>query len=223
MSNIVLQLEGVTKSYDDGKKKITVLKGVDLSIKAGELVALLGPSGSGKSTLLHIAGLLDTPTKGHVTIGDVKAENAKDAKQTELRRDAIGFVYQHHHLLPEFTALENVMMPLLVQGKCMDVAKKAATKILNDVGLGSRLTHKPSQLSGGEKQRVAIARAMVHTPKLILADEPTGNLDQETEGKVMELLLEQCKKHEAALLMVTHSTELAKHCKKQYHLKGGKV
>ncbi len=205
----VLKLENVTKTYASGAGALRVLNGLSLSLIAGEAVALVGPSGSGKTTLLHIAGLLDTADSGTVKINNINVSQSTDLQRTKLRRDSIGFIYQFHNLLPDFTALENVSLPLLLRGEKPKAANEQAASLLTGVGLGERLMHKPAKLSGGEQQRVAIARALIHSPKLIIADEPTGNLDAATADIVFNLLMQECKKRGAALLMATHNAELA--------------
>lgn len=206
----VLKLANVIKFFSQADQKIEVIKGANLEVKKGELVALIGPSGSGKTTLLQIAGLLDVANSGQILINNIDASKADDKTRTEIRKNHIGFVYQFHHLLPEFSALENVAMPLLIQGKSRDVAFAAATKILEEVGLADRLNHKPAELSGGQQQRVALARAVVTKPSLILADEPTGNLDSEFAEKIFTLLQSLVKNYEIGCLVVTHNLELTK-------------
>lgn len=205
----VLTLSNLHKSYPSGESRLEVLKGFDLTINAGEIVALVGPSGCGKTTLLQLAGLLDTPDSGEVVLG---GENAKqnDRIRTKLRLKYLGFVYQFHHLLPEFSALENVMLPQLITGTSKKEARTRAEKLLGDVGLSARLNHRPAQLSGGEQQRVAIARALSNKPKLLLADEPTGNLDPETADAVFNGFMQYVKAEGCAVLLVTHNPELAK-------------
>lgn len=210
MSNLILNVTKLCKSYNDGASKVNVLRGVDLSITEGERLAIIGPSGSGKSTLLHLLGGLDKPTSGDVCIKEVNWQKINEKKRCQLRNQGLGFIYQFHHLLPEFTALENVSMPLLLAKKAVRDAEAEASKILDDVGLKERKMHKPAQLSGGERQRVAIARALVHQPYCVLADEPTGNLDQATATKVFELMLELNRKMNTALVIVTHDHQLAK-------------
>lgn len=206
----VLKLVNVIKYFSQADQKIEVIKGANLEVKKGELVALIGPSGSGKTTLLQIAGLLDVASSGQILINNIDASKADDKTRTEIRKHHIGFVYQFHHLLPEFSALENVAMPLLIQGKSKEVAFAAATKILAEVGLADRLNHKPAELSGGQQQRVALARAVVTKPSLILADEPTGNLDSEFAEKIFTLLQSLVKNYEIGCLVVTHNLELTK-------------
>ncbi|KTD73908.1 lipoprotein-releasing ABC transporter ATP-binding protein LolD [Legionella tucsonensis] len=210
MSDIILNAEKLCKSYNDGTSKVDVLRGVDLSIAQGERLAIIGPSGSGKSTLLHLLGGLDKPTSGDVQIKDINWQKINEKKRCKLRNQGLGFIYQFHHLLPEFTALENVCMPLLLANISVKDAAVEASKMLDDVGLKERKTHKPAQLSGGERQRVAIARALVHQPYCVLADEPTGNLDQTTATKVFDLMLELNRKLHTALVIVTHDHQLAK-------------
>lgn len=210
MSNIILNAKKLCKSYHDGASKVDVLRGIDLSIAQGERVAIIGPSGSGKSTLLHLLGGLDKPTTGGVWIKDISWQKINEKKRCQLRNQGLGFIYQFHHLLPEFTALENVSMPLLLAKVSVKNAKAEANKILDNVGLKERKEHKPAELSGGERQRVAIARALVHQPYCVLADEPTGNLDQATATKVFELMLELNRKMNTALVIVTHDQQLAK-------------
>ncbi|WP_115710012.1 lipoprotein-releasing ABC transporter ATP-binding protein LolD [Legionella sainthelensi] len=210
MSKLILNVTKLCKSYNDGASKVNVLRGVDLSITEGERLAIIGPSGSGKSTLLHLLGGLDKPTSGDVCIKEVNWQKINEKKRCQLRNQGLGFIYQFHHLLPEFTALENVAMPLLLAKKSLRDAEEKASKMLDDVGLKERKTHKPAQLSGGERQRVAIARALVHQPYCVLADEPTGNLDQVTATKVFELMLELNRKMSTALVIVTHDHQLAK-------------
>ncbi|HAT6976965.1 TPA: lipoprotein-releasing ABC transporter ATP-binding protein LolD [Legionella pneumophila] len=209
MNDIILTSQKLYKSYHDGTSIVEVLKGVDLAITKGDRIAIIGPSGSGKSTLLHLLGGLDKPTSGTITLGDVNWQRINEKQRCQLRNQQLGFVYQFHHLLPEFTALENVMMPLLLGGMAVKNAEEKAVNMLEHVGLKPRLTHKPAQLSGGERQRVAIARALVHQPHCVLADEPTGNLDEATAGKVFDLMLDLNKKMNTALVIVTHDQRIA--------------
>jgi lipoprotein-releasing system ATP-binding protein len=205
----VLQLKDVTRTYPQGAGTLEVFRGISLSLMPGELVALVGPSGSGKSSLLHMAGLLEAPTSGEVFIEGAAASGLPDLERTRIRRDTIGFVYQAHHLLPEFSALENVVMPQRIAGKPRLAAERDATHILKHLGLGERLTHRPSQLSGGEQQRVAIARALANRPRILLADEPTGNLDGRTAGGVFDSLVDLVRSEGLAALVATHNLELA--------------
>jgi len=209
MSNPILQLENVSRVFTQGNEKLEILSGVNLNIQAGEIVALLGQSGSGKSTLLQIAGLLEPPSDGKVIVGGVDCSAANDKKRTEMRRDEIGFVYQFHHLLPEFSALENVMMPNLISGVSKIKAQENAAELLGMMHLDHRLTHRPAKLSGGEQQRVAIARALANKPSLLLADEPTGNLDEQTAEIVFTSFVELLKSRNVAAVVATHNTELA--------------
>ncbi|MDR3503868.1 MAG: lipoprotein-releasing ABC transporter ATP-binding protein LolD [Legionella sp.] len=209
MSDIILSSKQLYKSYNDGSSKVEVLRGIDISIARGERVAIIGPSGSGKSTLLHLLGGLDKPTSGEVVVNDVNWQKISEKRRCQLRNHGLGFIYQFHHLLPEFSALENVCMPLLLGNSSISEAQGKASKILDAVGLEARKEHKPSQLSGGERQRVAIARALVHQPYCVLADEPTGNLDQATATKVFDLMLDLNKEMNTALVIVTHDQQLA--------------
>ncbi|WP_025899008.1 ABC transporter ATP-binding protein [Sneathiella glossodoripedis] len=209
MSDIVLSLENVGRVFEQGSQPLEILKNVNLQIKAGEVVALLGQSGAGKSTLLQIAGLLEPPSSGKVIVNSVDCTGSSDRKRTEMRRDEIGFVYQFHHLLPEFSALENVMMPNLISGISRKQAQEKATILLDMMGLSHRVTHRPAKLSGGEQQRVAIARALANDPSLLLADEPTGNLDEQTSDLVFENFVSSLKSRNVAALVATHNTELA--------------
>jgi lipoprotein-releasing system ATP-binding protein len=223
MTTSALHLQNITRTYTQGGHDLHVLKSLELDIKAGEVVALVGPSGSGKTTLLQIAGLLDTPTSGEVFIAGEKLTGANDSLRTQARRTHIGFVYQFHHLLPEFTALENASMPLLISGVEQKIAYAKAAEILTQLGLGERLLHRPAKLSGGEQQRVAIARALVHEPALVLADEPTGNLDPHTAEEVFSLFMQLAKKRGQAALVATHNHDLAKRMNRVVHLAGGRV
>ena len=204
-----LRLDRVARTYPQGEGELEVFRDVSLTLKPGELVALVGPSGAGKSSLLHMAGLLEAPSSGEVFISGEAVATLPDGERTRLRRDTIGFVYQAHHLLPEFTALENVVMPQLIAGRTRRAAEAEATRLLTRLGLGERLTHRPSQLSGGEQQRVAVARALANNPRLLLADEPTGNLDPRTSGGVFDALVELVRSEGLAALIATHNLELA--------------
>jgi lipoprotein-releasing system ATP-binding protein len=200
---------GLTRSFEQGGVRIEVLRGVDLNVQPGEIVALLGPSGSGKSTLLQAVGLLEGGFGGLIEIAGADATRLSDDERTALRRDRIGFVYQFHHLLPDFTAIENVILPQLVAGRSPFEAEVRASELLRALGLGERLDHRPSQLSGGEQQRVAVARALANRPALVLADEPTGNLDERTADKVLAQFLDLVRKHNSAALVATHNERLA--------------
>lgn len=220
---MILEFKGVSKSYGKGDALITVLNKADFSLNTGEIVALMAPSGAGKSTFLHIAGLLDTPTSGDVMLESVKTNDLSDDKKSALRSKTLGFVYQFHHLLPEFTSLENVVLPQLLQGVSESQAQKRAKELLEHLNLDHRLSHRPSQLSGGEQQRVAIARALANNPKVLLADEPTGNLDLKTGDIVFQELLEIVKKTGLSCLIATHNLELAKKMDRIVTLKEGKL
>ncbi|WP_020409722.1 ABC transporter ATP-binding protein [Hahella ganghwensis] len=222
MSNqLVLSCQNVRKSYVQGKETIDILRGIDLDVVAGETLAIVGASGSGKSTLLNILGALDAPTSGEVSIAGQKAASLKEKAKAKLRNAHVGFVYQFHHLLPEFTALENVAMPLVIKGESPARAQKEAATWLERVGLGHRLSHKPGQLSGGERQRVAIARAIAPRPSCVLMDEPTGNLDPESADSVQALLWELVKDNQTAFVLVTHDPALAREMSKSYRLQDG--
>jgi lipoprotein-releasing system ATP-binding protein len=204
-----LRLDKVARIYTEGTGTLEVFSDVSLSLKQGEVVALVGQSGAGKSSLLHMAGLLEAPSRGDVIIGGAAAASLPDLERTRLRRDAIGFVYQAHHLLPEFSALENVIMPQLIAGKSKAMADAEARRLLDLMGLSQRLTHRPAQLSGGEQQRVAIARALANHPRVLLADEPTGNLDPRTAAGVFDALIAIVREEGTAALVATHNLELA--------------
>jgi lipoprotein-releasing system ATP-binding protein len=205
----VLHLDGVARRYVQGEATLEVFRDVSLAVARGELVALVGQSGAGKSSLLHMAGLLEAPSEGKVYIDGLSAASLGDGERTRLRRDRIGFVYQAHHLLPEFSALENVVIPQLIAGKPRCEAEQEATRILDRLGLGKRLSHRPAQLSGGEQQRVAIARALANHPSLLLADEPTGNLDPKTADGVFAALVDLVHAEGLAALVATHNSGLA--------------
>lgn len=209
MNSPVIRLAGLTRSFEQGGERIDVLRGVDLEVAPGEIVALLGPSGSGKSTLLQAVGLLEGGFGGEIDIAGVDASSLSADERTVLRRDRIGFVYQFHHLLPDFTALENVVLPQLVAGTERGAAVDRARELLTALGLAERLDHRPSQLSGGEQQRVAVARALANRPALVLADEPTGNLDERTSDRVLEQFLELVRGTGSAALVATHNERLA--------------
>jgi lipoprotein-releasing system ATP-binding protein len=222
MSNL-LEVHDLYKSYGNGAAKVEVLRGISLNVAAGETIALVGASGAGKSTLLHVLGTIDTPTSGTVQFNGEEIFRLGGADLAAFRNCAIGFVFQFHHLLPEFSALENAMMPLLIGGIKRSEAEGIAAELLRDVGLSHRLTHKPGELSGGEQQRVAIARALVRSPKLLLADEPTGNLDMKTSDEVHELLNEIHRKKGLTLIIVTHNEKLAAKMGKTIRLVDGKI
>jgi lipoprotein-releasing system ATP-binding protein len=204
-----LRLESVARSYPQGEGTLDVFRNLELTLRPGEVVALVGPSGAGKSSLLHMAGLLEAPTSGEIYIAGSAASKLDDGQRTRIRRDMIGFVYQAHHLLPEFTALENVILPQRIAGRSRVEAEVNAKRLLVQLGLGDRLTHRPSQLSGGEQQRVAVARALANNPRILLADEPTGNLDPRTSGGVFDALVHLVRSEGLAALIATHNLELA--------------
>ncbi|MEJ2897791.1 lipoprotein-releasing ABC transporter ATP-binding protein LolD [Acinetobacter sp. NS-4] len=222
MSNIVLEAKNISKSFTDGKTTVEVIKNLSLQVKAGEFVSIVGSSGSGKSTLLHVLGGLDGPTEGQVFLNGKRFDTLGEAERGYLRNQHLGFVYQFHHLLPEFTALENVAMPLMLRaGTNYKQSKEQAEYLLNRVGLSHRMTHKPGELSGGERQRVALARALVAKPELMLADEPTGNLDRKTAVKIFELLSELRNEFNMAMLIVTHDEQLAQTADSILHMQDG--
>ena len=224
MSDVAsLSCTNLHKSFEEGDLKVNVLQGVDLTVAAGERIAIMGSSGSGKSTLLHILGGLDDPSEGRIQVGGENISVLNERAKSELRNNKLGFIYQFHHLLPEFTALENVALPLLIRGESATTAMQEATRLLEKVGLQERLQHKPGELSGGERQRAAIARAMVTRPECILADEPTGNLDEQTAQKVFEVMLELNTEFKVSLLMVTHNANLANRMDAVFDLRDGKL
>jgi lipoprotein-releasing system ATP-binding protein len=217
----VLTFANVSKYFYQAGQKITALDNISLNIEQGEFIALLGPSGSGKTTLLQIAGLLDSIDSGKIIINNIDCSTSNDHQLTELRKKNIGFIYQFHHLLPEFSALENVAMPLLINGINKKTAYQQAMQMLSELDLADRFTHKPAQLSGGQQQRVAIARAIINKPKLVLADEPTGNLDNTLSEKIFILLQSITKNHGISCLLVTHNQELAKMADRTIYIKNG--
>ena len=222
MNDVTLRLKGLTKTYLKGTPgEVQVLRGVDLELNAGEAVAMVAPSGAGKSTLLHIAGLLDMPDDGQVEIGAQDVSGKGDRTRTALRRQDIGFVYQFHHLLPEFTALENITLPQLANGVSEKAAQDRAMSLLDRVGVAARANHRPAALSGGEQQRVAFCRALANTPKVLLADEPTGNLDPETSDQVFDALMTLVRDEGLSALIATHNMDLAARMDRMVRLEGG--
>ena len=219
---VILQCKNLVKRYE-GELDVEVLKGVDLSITQGERVAIMGVSGSGKSTLMHLLGGLDKPTSGEVILDGVNIQSISASKLAELRNKSLGFIYQSHHLLSEFTVLENTAMPLLIGTTSVKEAKTRATTLLERVGLGHRIEHKPAELSGGERQRAAIARALINNPKVVLADEPTGNLDSKTADSVYQLMLELNKELNISFLVVTHDHDLASRIGKVLRMEDGLI
>tara|TARA_R110002049_G_scaffold12875_2_gene57070 strand:- start:168 stop:851 length:684 start_codon:yes stop_codon:yes gene_type:complete len=224
MSDVVLRLSGISKAYNHGKpNEVTVLRGIDLTLARGEVVALVAPSGAGKSTLLHIAGLLDTPDSGTVEIAGTDMTGKRDAARTAVRRSDVGFIYQFHHLLPEFSAIENIVLPQLANDVARGDAKKRAMALLEQVGVAHRGAHRPAELSGGEQQRVAFCRALANAPKLLLADEPTGNLDPTTSETVFSALMALVRSTGLSALIATHNLELASRMDRQIRLDQGRL
>jgi lipoprotein-releasing system ATP-binding protein len=221
MSDPGLSIRGLKRTYVTGAGPLEVLKGADLDVRPGEIVGLIGPSGSGKSSLLHAAGLLEHPNAGRISIEGRDCSDLTDRERTRVRLGAVGFVYQFHHLLPEFTALDNVALPQMIAGKSKKAARDRALQLLTELGLGERWDHQPAQLSGGEQQRVAIARALANAPRLLLADEPTGNLDPTTSVAVFDNLYDLARRTGVAALVATHNLELARHMDRVLALKDG--
>jgi lipoprotein-releasing system ATP-binding protein len=223
MSEPALALDQVVRTFDQGDNRLEVLRGATLAVMPGEMVALVGPSGAGKSTLLHVAGLLEAPQAGEVLIGGSPCGGLDDAKRTLLRRSELGFVYQFHHLLPEFSARENIVLPQMIAGVSKREAEQRADGLLAAVGLSERVSHRPGRLSGGEQQRVAIARALANNPAILLADEPTGNLDPETADAVFEQLLSLVRQNNLAALVATHNMALAARMDRTLSLHNGQI
>ena len=221
MSDPVLSIRGLRRTYRSGDKTLTVLNGVDLDVRPGEIVGLIGPSGSGKSSLLHAAGLLEHPDAGQIIVEGRDCSNLSDRQRTRVRLATIGFVYQAHHLLAEFTALDNVALPQMIAGRSRRAARARASELLSSLGLAERVDHQPAQMSGGEQQRVAIARALANAPRLLLADEPTGNLDPHTSAAVFESLYALARQEGVAALVATHNLDLARHMDRVVALKDG--
>jgi lipoprotein-releasing system ATP-binding protein len=221
MSEPVLSIRGLERRYVTGAGELTVLRGADLDVMPGEIVGLIGPSGSGKSSLLHAAGLLEHPNAGRITVLGRDCTDLADRDRTRVRLATIGFVYQFHHLLPEFSALDNVALPLMIAGVTRAAAQKRAAELLGELGLAERAHHQPAQMSGGEQQRVAVARALANSPRLLLADEPTGNLDPHTSTAVFENLYDLARRTGVAAVVATHNLELARHMDRVFALKDG--
>lgn len=224
MKDIILKAENIHKIFSLGKSiKLHVLKGINLEVKRGEIIAIVGASGAGKSTLLHILGTLDRPTEGKVLFDGVNVFEMNDVELAKFRNKKIGFVFQFHHLLPEFTAIENVAMPAMISGKSFREVKDRAFELLKEVGLADRAEHKPSELSGGEQQRVAVARALMNSPEIVLADEPSGNLDSQNAEALHELIVELNRKHKQTFVIATHNEKLAEKADRIVKIVDGKI
>jgi lipoprotein-releasing system ATP-binding protein len=221
--NNILSLQAVVKTYKNGTLNVEVLKGIDLKVQAGQLVLIMGPSGVGKSTLLHLIGGLDNPTSGIIKINGTDMTRISENAKARFRNANIGFVFQFHHLLPEFTALENVMIPGMIHARNNPTLKKEAQRLLTEVGLSDRLHHRPGELSGGEQQRVAVARALINRPRLVLADEPTGNLDKRNSEALYQLILDLNKKYQQTFIIVTHNEIMARNANRVVVLEDGRV
>ena len=219
----MLRADNLHKIYKDGKRELHVLKGVSLELKKDEVIAVVGPSGAGKSTLLHILGGIDKPSEGRVFLDNSDFYGLDDAKRARFRNQKIGFVFQFYHLLPEFTALENVMLPAMIRGEAKKASRNRAEVLLEGVGLAKRMHHRPGELSGGEQQRVAIARALANNPKVLLCDEPTGNLDSEMGMEILDILFNLNKKNKTAIIIVTHDKEIARRADKIIEMKDGRI
>ena len=222
-TNVIVRADQLKKSYQMAKGELPVLKGITLEIASGEILSIVGPSGVGKSTLLHVLGALDRPSSGKVEIDGIAAHELSEEKMAHFRNEKIGFVFQFHHLLPEFTALENVLMPALIAGRSIGQSKEKGETLLQSVGLQDRMNHRPNELSGGEQQRVAVARALMNNPKLILADEPSGNLDRESSEKLHDLLFRLCDEKKQTFVIVTHNEQLAARSHRTIKMFDGKI
>lgn len=223
MNKSLLRIENLRKTYQTGPNQVEVLKGVDLKVNQGEIVVIIGPSGVGKSTLLHIIGGLDKPSDGNIFINEINIFNLNNGELAEFRNKSIGFVFQFHHLLPEFTALENLLIPGMIGKGNLNEIKSDAINLLGEVGLSQRTSHKPSELSGGEQQRIAVARALMNQPKLVLADEPTGNLDKKNSESLYNLILNLNKKLNQTFIIVTHNEMMAQHANRVIEMEDGKI
>jgi lipoprotein-releasing system ATP-binding protein len=218
----IIEIRDLTKIYTDGLG-VKALDGLNMTVKRGEFLSIIGPSGSGKSTLLHMIGILDTPTSGTILIDGENVTTMSDKERSSARNEMLGFIFQYHHLLPDFSALENVMMPLLIAGKSKREAEKIASDILKEVGLEERMDHRPNQLSGGQNQRVAVARALANDPKIVIGDEPTGNLDSHSSDKIYELLRKLNKEHDQTFILVTHDENMAAKTDRIVRIVDGKI